>query len=71
MQLVMLHAQECCRTRIMVWKFNILHASRRISYTTLSGTNTYPDVEESAFLLVLLKMGLVHYLYQPKNKIKA
>jgi hypothetical protein len=33
--------------------------------------NTYPDAEESASLVVLLKMGLVHYPYQPKNKIAS
>jgi hypothetical protein len=38
-------------------------------YSMLGSIDTYPDVEESASLVLLLKMGLVHYPYQPKNKI--
>jgi hypothetical protein len=37
----------------------------------LGTIDTYADVEESASLVVLLKMGLVHYPYQPKNKISS
>ena len=34
----------------------------------IQNTNTYPDEEENAFLVVL-KKGLVHYPCEPKNEM--
>jgi len=50
---------------------SILHASNSMSDTyqySIHTTDTYADVEESAFL-VFQKKGLVHYPYQPKNEM--
>ena len=68
--LVILYAQWNTRTKM--WNcvaFCMLPTACQIPTSTLyNTTDTYADVEESAFLVVL-KKGLVHYPYQPKNEM--